>query len=79
MRRPPYTNRVMRGIYLIWAKTKINIENGHIPYTWTPQDQKDAKRALQWMGDLFDWVEWKAEQKREQEKELQRLREEGKE
>jgi len=55
----------MRGIYLVWKKTKANIEHGFMPYLWTTQDRKDAKRAVKWLGDFFDWVEWKAELKKE--------------
>ena len=78
MRRPPYSHRVMKGIYLIWRKTKVNFENGFMPHWWTPQDQKDAIRALKWMGDFFDWYEWKQDKAEEEKKELERLREEGK-
>lgn len=63
MRRPPYSHRVMRGIFLIWKKTKTNIENGYVPYWWTKQDQKDAKRALKWLGDFFDWMTWREAEK----------------
>lgn len=63
MRRPPYSHRIMRGIYLIWRKTKVNIENGYVPHWWTVQDQKDAGRALLWMGEVFDWFVWKKELK----------------
>ena len=67
MRRPPYSHRIMRGIYLIWRKTKVNIENGYVPHWWTIQDQKDASRALQWLGEVFDWYEWKMELKKKAE------------
>ena len=69
MRRPPYSNRVMKGIYLIWRKMRVNIESGYLPSWWSAQDRKDVNRALQWLGDFFDWTEWKAELKEELAKE----------
>lgn len=80
MRRPPYSHRIIRGIFLIYKKMTINIENGYLPSWWTKQDIKDVKRALGWLGDFFDWVEWRAEEKRKQaelDKEAKRLAEEG--
>ena len=75
MRRPPYSHRVMKGIYFIWRKMKVNIENGYVPHWWTAQDRKDVDRAIEWLGKFFDWVEWKKDQAEEAEKELQRLKE----
>lgn len=63
MRRPPYSRRVMRGIYLIWQKMGFNLENGHIPYWWSRKDIKDAAQALRWLGNFFDWVEWREAEK----------------
>lgn len=63
MRRPPYSRKVMRGILLIWRKMHVNIDHGYLPSSWSPQDQRDAKRALDWMGEFFDWAEWRGEEK----------------
>jgi len=46
----------MRGIFLIWRKMNINVEHGYIPHYWSRQDINDAKRALEWLGDFFDWT-----------------------
>lgn len=67
MRRPPYSKKVMRGIFLVWKKTKANVEHGHFPYWWSVKDQKDVDRAIEWLGDFFDWVEWKTDPKAEKE------------
>lgn len=79
MRRPPYSGRIIRGVYLIWEKMKQNIANGYVPHWWTKQDQKDAKRALQWLGDFFDWVTWKEEGRQKVAEALEKLKAEAKE
>ncbi len=74
MRRPPYSRRVMRGIFLVWKKMRANIEHGYTPHWWSRQDQKDVARAVEWLGDFFDWMEWKDEEK---EKAKEMIAEEG--
>ena len=66
VRRPPYGNRVLRGIYLIWHKTKANIDHGYVPHWWTTQDLNDARRAVKWLGDFFDWAIWKKDQNKKE-------------
>lgn len=66
MRRPSLGPRIMRGIYLIWKKTTINVKNGYIPHTWSPRDQQDVKRALRYLGLLVDWSEAQGKGKEEE-------------
>lgn len=68
MRRPSFGPRIIRGLYLIWRKMLINIENGYIPHYWTTTDLQDAKRALRYIGLLVDWGRWtEAERKKKEE------------
>lgn len=57
MRRPSLGPRIIHGIYLIWRKITVNLENGYIPHWWTVRDQQDVKRALRYLGLLVDWDE----------------------
>lgn len=54
-RRPSIGRRIMHGILLIWQKMKINIENDFVPHWWSPEDRRDVRLAVEYLGKLYDW------------------------
>jgi len=62
MRRPSLGPRILRGLYIVWKKTMLNIDHGYVPFEWSRRDIADANRALRYIGLLIDWYEDKREE-----------------